>query len=88
MDIRRRGSSHVGRPALDERVLGGPWRFWVGYADDRPASCSAAYTDADVVGVFMVGNAARRARTRVWHSPHLGRDSRRHPSAGRFTRQR
>jgi GNAT superfamily N-acetyltransferase len=40
--------------AFDERVLGGPWRFWVGYADDRPVSCSAAYTDADVVGVFMV----------------------------------
>jgi hypothetical protein len=40
--------------SFDERVLGGPWRFWVGYLHDQPVSCSAAFVDDEVVGVFMV----------------------------------
>jgi GNAT superfamily N-acetyltransferase len=40
--------------AFDARVLGGPFRFWVGYVDDQPVSCSAAFVDTEVVGVSMV----------------------------------
>ena len=40
--------------AFDQRVLGGPLRFWIGYLDEQPVSCSAAFIDAEVVGVFMV----------------------------------
>lgn len=44
--------------AFDARVLGGPLRFWVGYVDGEPVSCSAAFVDAEVVGVFMVATLA------------------------------
>jgi len=44
--------------AFDARVLGGPLRFWVGYVDGQPVSCSAAFVDAEVVGVFMVATLA------------------------------
>jgi len=36
---------------VDQRVLGGPCRLWVGYTDGRPVSCSAAYTDNFVNGI-------------------------------------
>ncbi|MCC7107153.1 MAG: N-acetyltransferase [Chloroflexi bacterium] len=38
----------------DVRVLGGSFRIWVGYADERPVSVAAAYVDNRSVGVYCV----------------------------------
>lgn len=38
----------------DERVLGGPMRYFVGYEDARPVACAAAYIGEREVGVYMV----------------------------------
>lgn len=38
----------------DERVLGGPMRYYVGYQDDRPVACAAAYVGERELGVYMV----------------------------------
>lgn len=38
----------------DERVLGGPMRYFVGYQDGRPVACAAAYVGESEVGVYMV----------------------------------
>jgi GNAT superfamily N-acetyltransferase len=42
------------RVFVDERVFGGPYRLWVGYIDGRPVTCSAAFMDGTVNGVFAV----------------------------------
>ena len=39
---------------LDARVLGGPLRFWVGYAEGRPVSTSAASVHEETVAVFNI----------------------------------
>jgi GNAT superfamily N-acetyltransferase len=39
---------------FDGRVLGGPLRLWVGYADDRPVTTAAALADKAVNGVYLV----------------------------------
>lgn len=38
----------------DERALGGPMHFFVGYQGDRPVSCAASYVGEREVGVYMV----------------------------------
>lgn len=38
----------------DERVLGGPMRYFVGYEGDRPVACAATYVGVREVGVYMV----------------------------------
>ena len=38
----------------DERVLGGPMRYFVGYEDGRPVACAATYVGVREVGVYMV----------------------------------
>jgi GNAT superfamily N-acetyltransferase len=38
----------------DERVLGGPMRYFVGYENGRPVACAAAYLGEREVGVYMV----------------------------------
>lgn len=38
----------------DGRVLGGSMRYFVGYQDDRPVACAAAYLGEREVGVYMV----------------------------------
>ena len=38
----------------DERALGGPMRYFVGYRDGRPVACAAACVGEHEVGVYMV----------------------------------
>lgn len=38
----------------DERALGGPMHFYVGYREDRPVCCAASYVGKRVVGIYMV----------------------------------
>lgn len=38
----------------DERVLGGPMHFYVGYEDERPVTCAASYVGEREVGIYMV----------------------------------
>lgn len=38
----------------DGRVLGGPMHYFVGYQDNRPVTCAAAYVAEREVGVYMV----------------------------------
>jgi hypothetical protein len=41
-----------GHPSpYDERVLGGPYRFWVGYDGDRPVATSAAFVSHGMIDV-------------------------------------
>jgi GNAT superfamily N-acetyltransferase len=42
------------RPWFDARVLGGPYRLWVGYVNRTPVSCAAALTDDSATGVYAV----------------------------------
>lgn len=39
---------------LDGRIRGGPWRFFVGYADDQPVTCASVFVDAGVAQVEYV----------------------------------
>ena len=39
---------------FDARMLGGPLRLWVGYADDRPVTTAAVLVDNAVNGVYLV----------------------------------
>jgi hypothetical protein len=39
---------------FDERVLGGPTRFWVGFVDGRPVATAAAHVAAGVNDVEMI----------------------------------
>jgi GNAT superfamily N-acetyltransferase len=38
----------------DSRILGGPFRLWVGYVDDRPVSSAYAFSDGAVNGINLV----------------------------------
>lgn len=41
-------------PPLDERVLGGPLRLWIGYEVDRPVATSAAFVRHGIVEVDYI----------------------------------
>ena len=64
----------------DERVLGGPMRYFVGYQDDLPVGCAAAYVGEREVGVYMVatlpeergkGYGAALTAAAIEAAPHL-----------------
>jgi hypothetical protein len=51
------GLSTAGSPLGDPRILGGPMRVWVGYADGRPAATAAARLGHGIVDVEAVATA-------------------------------
>ena len=64
----------------DERALGGPMRYFVGYEDDRPVACAAAYVGERENGVYMVatlpeergkGYGAALTAAAIAAAPHL-----------------
>ena len=44
----------AGDRLTDERALGGPLRFFVGYLGDEPVTCAASLLGQDELGVYMV----------------------------------
>jgi GNAT superfamily N-acetyltransferase len=47
----------------DTRILGGPFRLWVGYVDNRPVSGAYAFNDGVVNGIYLVSTLpAHRGR--------------------------
>jgi hypothetical protein len=44
--------------AYDARVLGGPFRAWVGYLDGRAVTGAVSHTSAGVVGIYAVATLA------------------------------
>ena len=53
VDELRAGQRLTGRLS-DERALGGPLHFFVGYVDDEPVTCAASYIGEQEVGIYMV----------------------------------
>lgn len=42
------------RSMWDARILGGPYRLWVGFVEDRPVSIASAYVGERAVGIYAV----------------------------------
>ena len=61
----------------DQRMLGGPTRFFLGTVAGRPVATAAGHVAAGVVDVEMVATMPDRAGAWLWRSGHVGGDPRR-----------